>query len=69
MKGGHMNIKDYTTYTFKPKVKLNETISFKTTPGMKATIKKIAKDNNTTMSDIINQTLLNFLMDTGHFDS
>lgn len=64
-----MDIKENTSYTFKPKVKLDETISFKTTPGMRATIKKIAKDNNTTMSDIINQILLNFLMDTGHFDS
>ena len=64
-----MNIKENTKHTFTPRVKLNETITFKTTPGMKVTLKKLAKDNNTTMSDIINQILLNFLMDTGHFDS
>lgn len=57
-----MNIKNNTEFTFTPKVKLDTKMSFNTTPGVKNEIKKIAKENGITQSDVINQIILNFIV-------
>ena len=57
-----MNLKTNTEYTFTPKLKKDCQMNVRTTKGVKSTIEKIAKENNTSVSDVVNQIILNFLI-------
>lgn len=60
-----MKLKETTEYTFRPKVKLDTNLNIRTTQGVKNQIEKLAKENNTTQSDVVNQIILNFLIQNG----
>lgn len=44
------------------KTKLEAAINVRTTKGVKQAIEKIAKDNNTSVNNLVNQILKNFIL-------